>query len=82
MRILSITLLITSIISVILSALNLRIFSKLKFASVNYPTSNAFDDACNVSKKYIDTNIVISSIMFSVTSILMIFSSFIIYKQY
>lgn len=82
MEIRSIILLIISIMLVIMSSWNLNIFIRLKDASPQYTSDDEFDSACHVSKKYVKVGNIVSIIMLCVSVLLMMGSSFVIYKQF
>ena len=82
MKIQSIILLIVSIILVIVSSWNLSIFVRLKSASSQYKVDEVFDNACYISKKYVNSGKIVSTAMLIVSVILLIGSSISVYYTY
>jgi uncharacterized phage infection (PIP) family protein YhgE len=81
MKIQSILLLIVSIILVVVSSWNVRVFIRLSDASHQYSNDDQFDSACHVSKKYVKTGKIVSIIILVLSILLMIGSSVSIYRN-
>ena len=58
-------------ILLILSAWNLNTFIRLKNASKSYDSNQSFEDACHVSKTYVNGGLVIASVMVLFSAILL-----------
>jgi hypothetical protein len=82
MKIQSILLLVVSIMLVVVSAWNLGVFIRLGDASDRYPNDDQFNIACHVSKKYVKTGKIVSTLLLVLSTLLMIGGSVIMSKNH
>ncbi len=82
MNIAFIMLFITSLSLILLSSWNVNLFIKLNNASSQTPTDSMFKYSCNLSKTYVKSGLIISTLFLLLSVSLFVISSIHIYRSF
>jgi len=77
-----ILLFLISLILSVVSAWSVGTFLRLEIASKKYDNNKVFDSACQLSKEYVTTGLLIGKIILILSLLLVTMSSYNVYRKY